>query len=429
MPHCYSAVAWQKRVERALSRGFVLPKPRGQRYIQVDAELHGAVKAAYQSLRYHRRHDSLTGTSHHYGRLAGLFAHESGKISDAEFKMSTRTHKVAGLLKHNVSKLQWQRVGEVGANGRDLVYDMDPWAGKVPIVERVALSREEVGDVWAGWSARHEQESSDRAAGSCEGRADGARNARPEAMCVLMDVLVNEAFRVLASDVKAEIACIESGIDAPVDGGECALLTCDVSPPSCGEEEHDYQDDHELRGYPERLRAHSELSLRCVREWESIEYLIRAEAGELASCIECDGEEWWSETLQVAERLQSFACAFGETRTYLDSEQVVEAVRSQFVQEDEKDVVGIEALEVLTKTGQVGDTIHAGALTLLFGLLHVSAGVGGSSDDGDGRNSSDVDAGSCADDDEGEGDRRSCGSAELRHDGFHGHYPSDSEGG
>jgi len=47
-------------------------------------------------------------------------------------------------------------------------------------------------------------------------------------------------------------------------------------------------------------------------------------------------------------------------------------VCSEFDQEHEKNEIADEARRILAGTGHVGGALHAGALTLMFGLFNVS---------------------------------------------------------
>ena len=226
MPHSYSAEAWQLRRDRAVERGYIQPCPRGYTYVLVETELRHAVVAAHRSLSLHCRHDELTGMLHHHGRLAGKHAHYAGVVNPTELAKATRIHRTAGRLKHGISGRQRRRV-EDGDGDKD--FFSDPWAGKVlPMSGSAAANRDEQPDAWRFWSKRREaneeevrqeganeegeddekkdDEEGKEQNGDKEEKADEAEGGRKEGavdFSVLVDVLANEAMRVLVQTMGA----------------------------------------------------------------------------------------------------------------------------------------------------------------------------------------------------------------------------------
>ena len=104
MPHSRSAASRSLRTQRALFYGYA-PSCRGHRTaIVVPTVVCKATTAACQSLYFHWEHDVLSQAQHHYGHHASAWAFSGGWISEAEFNSASAIRKMAGKLKHNISK-------------------------------------------------------------------------------------------------------------------------------------------------------------------------------------------------------------------------------------------------------------------------------------------------------------------------------------
>ena len=149
-----------------------MPWPKGQRFVQVDAQLYRAVKSSHRSLQLHRAHDGLTGVTHHQGRLASRLAYESGGIDEVEFKRASFSHREAGRLKHNISRPARNHEG-------DQHFDKDPWAT---------------------WTRRNRRQGDESETSEAEESRSAASTFDAT---MLVDVLVNGAMRMLVEEIRA----------------------------------------------------------------------------------------------------------------------------------------------------------------------------------------------------------------------------------
>ena len=302
MPHCYSEEAWQKRRSRAVQRGYIQQRPSGQRYIMVDGGFQLAMKAAYRSLKLHFEHDMLTGLAHHHGRQASRYAKQVGRIDENQFEKATRAHRIAGKMKHSVSR-KWIRTAESSDSAcpHDELFVSDPWAGMSGSVSvSAAESCDEQEDVWRPW---------------CERLAVHDAIREPEAqeagdmshLCAIVDVVANESCRVCLAyieEVKARVALPSSGESGVVQEsvGECKLSECISSYDEC--------DDAMFGMCDGDVQAHRDKLQKFVCEWESVERLVKYEAEGLEFCIRLGEDEWWNSTLEIAEQLEDYAAKF-----------------------------------------------------------------------------------------------------------------------
>ena len=438
MPHVYSQESWARRRERAATRGYLQYTPWGHRYILVKAGYHNALLMAYQSMRLHVEHDQMTGGHHHYARLATRQAYKDGKIGDPEHRRAVVVHRAAGRLKHSISSKGHARgCGEV--DQEDPVYMKDPWACRAVDVGYLAASScgvdhgpDEDHDPWMTYRARRgaagceasaegpevsqdgwdNENVMDEAAESCGDREDNVRYEADASrdietgsgvadLCMLVDVILNEAGRMLVGKLGAMIGRFDF---EPLQWDERECNMSDVDDEAAAEE-------YACIDYEADLHAHAG-TLQCLmREWADFERVAMREAECLALYVQDGGEEWWNDVLELAESLGNFASTIGSGCTYMNKEEIIEAVGAEF---GDAGIVETVVDEARCSAGLGEGAFHAGAWTLLLGLRSHPCGVGERSGTG-------------LSDDDGE---RSCVSAELWHDGGQNREPlSGSECG
>ena len=109
MPHTRSTLKKIERTQRAVALGFA-PSSRGYcTAVIVPTSVSKAVTAASHSLALHKEHDNLANTVSHYGYTATQRAWKAGAISETMHKSSMSLHKMAGRLKHGISKKSFNR--------------------------------------------------------------------------------------------------------------------------------------------------------------------------------------------------------------------------------------------------------------------------------------------------------------------------------
>ena len=371
MPHCYSAEAWQRRVDRALARGFIRPLPRGQRYVQVEAGLHSAVKSAYHSLRWHRVHDRMTYSTHHHGRLASLHAFETGVICTSEFETASRTHGAAGRMKHNVSRARESLVGE---EFTDAVFEDDPWAGWAQTHAApgrdAAVSRDGTSDKWAEWSSRRQRQD------DASARSEAIESRTGYDVRVLLDVLVNEMMRDLVLQVRTVVGHLERLEEDSLlcGGGVVEDRSDDVDEEQWDAQERDHQHDAVLV-------SHAEVRRRFLEEWGRYERFVRNEAKDLAVDIEQGDDEWWNEDLQTAERVEGYASLLSGACTCVDGAVVANKLMGYYCGVGECDAAE-EVDGLLLKIGMKKSSVApAGAWALLLGRVGSQEGDEGEEGD------------------------------------------------
>jgi hypothetical protein len=387
MVHCYSAEARQRRRDRAFSLGYIQPRPWGQRYVLVDAVLQKAVKAAYHSLQLHYRHDRLGDTVHHHGREASRHALQTGWIDGIEYEKAARAHKLAGKMKHNVSR-QWVQVSrDTGAKDvPDELFERDPWAGKSPERGGFEASSDELRvDPWRPWLERAQEQRVDariEASESWDGTSVGG-------ILMLVDIVINETVRALVGEVRIAASRIEQDMltlpsgsdgshreegrrhDGEVDRERQAYHEAD---------EHDefqymwYVTSFERDEYEHDLQSHLRLLQDFMCEWNRYEQLVVFEAGCLDECVRSGGDDWWNDTLDTAEVLEGYAAVLSGGDTHMSKDVVIEKVRCYLQSDEDESDQGVGGgIELaLSSVGLRGNTMHAGAWTLLLGLASAS---------------------------------------------------------
>ena len=104
MPHKLSEAALAKRRQRAIDRGFMIPRPKGHRFVAIRDDLHSAMYHIHRSLRLHRQHDLATECEHHFARQATLRAMQQGVISEGAARDGFSAHRAGNRHKHEISK-------------------------------------------------------------------------------------------------------------------------------------------------------------------------------------------------------------------------------------------------------------------------------------------------------------------------------------
>ena len=272
MPHVYSEEARVRRRDRAARLGYVEPRPKGHRYILVEARYEQAVRAACGSLRMHFEHDDLTKEQHHHGRLATLCAKQFGAIGENEFDEANRWHRRAGRLKHGISRWRVKPDASDDVGDTDVVYMNDPWAGKeLPRSTFVASSRDnDNDDMWSEWALRRVSGRGE-AVESWEVESSGALQHS-----LLIDVMVNEIMGYVAREARAAAESIESSLPRgsegeldddmhmlPVSSATCEYDEFDLEATSC---EHD-----------DAILAHLCSLNKFVHEWEQFQRVLLEE--------------------------------------------------------------------------------------------------------------------------------------------------------
>ena len=268
------------------------------------------------------------------GRTEGDEGHRGSISTSARIESRVSTEQECS----GAGRLEGTSASGEGGFERDELFASDPWAGGTSHRRKdVGSEHKEPEDVWRAWRERGLP--GQHAIESCGGSAEV--DVCHSDLCRIVDVVTNEALRLLMNEVRAV--------------GDCHTF----EPLQFYEHESDIQDVEEnaaesSESWLGHLQKHSELLLVFEGEWERFERVVRMEAAVLASCVGHGEEGWWNDTLQLAERVQGFANTFGISQTHWDSEQVVEAVARETEQEDERDVLGIEARKILVETGQMG---------------------------------------------------------------------------
>ena len=298
-------------------RGYVRPRPRGHRFVQVESELQQAVKAAHRSLQWHRVHDRLAGVVHHHGRIASGFAHETGRIDEVGFKKASLSHREAGRTKHNVSKAPGDR-----SSMSDKVFFNDPWAS---------------------WATRPGQQGS---AGMKYEAGESRGEDREFDVTVLVDMVCNEALRVLVGRVRAAVLDLQGdGEGAPPSSGDEA-----PAEGSLADEQWPQGVEIDFQKIDEELWQHTLVRRKLVQEWGRYESVLRVCAEELEASLEKGGDEWWGDGLFSAESVEGSARMFGETEGPLSGEEVIAKVVGHFGPEAETDM-DAEYAEVFLEAG------------------------------------------------------------------------------
>lgn len=102
MPHSHSAHAAALRRQRAIDRGYVVPRPAGTRHLLVDDRIAPDVRTVAKAMATHARLDADADRPHHHLRSAALAAKD--RVSEATLHDILRLNRDAGRAKHNVSR-------------------------------------------------------------------------------------------------------------------------------------------------------------------------------------------------------------------------------------------------------------------------------------------------------------------------------------
>ena len=114
MPHLHSASARSIRRERAIAKGYVVPRSRGDAFVEVPERLPERARIISKSLKVHDAHNQVSGHGLHFARQAA-FAASSG---DAELQGALPLRRAA-----NRAKRRW---ADIDDSTEDLLPAGDP---------------------------------------------------------------------------------------------------------------------------------------------------------------------------------------------------------------------------------------------------------------------------------------------------------------
>jgi hypothetical protein len=377
----------------------------------------------------------LTGATHHFGRQAGIHAFRCGYIDERELRTTVGVHRRAGRMKHGISSRQTADVAselrERAAEEPDPLFYSDPWAGKS--VERAAVSCET--DVWQSWRHRHtEQTEADE---SCRHTEQTEADESCVGVRLIVDALVNEACRVLhlaVGDSIVGLPAVEMTTAAPTIEAELGDTAAEEEFESSDTFSGGAQDaEFDVLLHDRRIKTHCALLRRFWEEWGQVDGCIRLEAEQLSIGI-MDGDDWWNDTLELAEQLEMFAGMFTGVRPgHMDGESVRARVREHL------ELIGVSGADMIVDEKIAmsgfarGCMAPSGAWVLLLALVHADSSdrsedhcLESGVDAGDDR-----EHGECAYASAGDCDDDVCSNASARlwHDGGPHHHLSDSESG
>ena len=140
-----------RRHERAIARGYLLPRPRlNSCWIEVPCELAPRLKVMAKSLAVHHSHNGMLETPTHFARTAALRADVPALLRED----ALRLHRQANRAKHAWAPTHAPAVSiPTVVKDEDPLSACDPWAGaRLPSPPCAVPSS--VEDPWACWSRR-----------------------------------------------------------------------------------------------------------------------------------------------------------------------------------------------------------------------------------------------------------------------------------